>query len=172
MKNWPSFFLVCEQPGQYHSCLVIQPKEIKAAWAVIRFRLLVLDTILVCTAQTTGVVSSCRYKRQSKVTEYVSLLVLAKSGLPNLLWALAKHPVCRICTLAKKKKKACCVFQSHSLLSLYTNHSWLMEVVISHFARQRLLSSRVLLWRASVRWHPKNFPVEGYKSLATVSAVS
>lgn len=129
MKNWPSFFLVCEQPGQYHSCLVIQPKEIKAAWAVIRFRLLVLDTILVCTAQTTGVVSSCRYKRQSKVTEYVSLLVLAKSGLPNLLWALAKHPVCRICTLAKKKKKACCVFQSHSLLSLYTNHSWLMEVV-------------------------------------------
>lgn len=51
MKNWPSFFLACEHPNQYHSCLVIQQKEITAPATAIWLCLPVLDAILTWAAQ-------------------------------------------------------------------------------------------------------------------------
>lgn len=51
MKNWPSLFLACEHPDQYHSCLVIQQKEITAPATAIWLCLPVLDAMLTCAAQ-------------------------------------------------------------------------------------------------------------------------
>jgi len=68
MKNWPSFFLACEHPDQYHSCLVIQQKEITAPATAIWLRLPVLDAILTCTAQAAHTAPPLPMWRQDEVS--------------------------------------------------------------------------------------------------------
>lgn len=55
MKNWPSFFLACEHPNQYHSCLVTQQKEITAPAAAIWLRLPMLGAILTRAVQAVSI---------------------------------------------------------------------------------------------------------------------
>lgn len=68
MKNWPSFFLACEHPDQYHSCLVIQQKEITAPATAIWLRLPVLDAILTGAAQAAFIASPSPSRRQDEVS--------------------------------------------------------------------------------------------------------
>lgn len=68
MKNWPSFFLACEHPNQYHSCLVIQQKEITAPATAIWLRLPVLDAILTRAAQAALIPPSSPLRRQDEVS--------------------------------------------------------------------------------------------------------
>lgn len=68
MKNWPSFFLACEHPNQYHSCLVIQQKEITAPATAIWLRLPVLDAILTRAAQAARIPPSSPLRRQDEVS--------------------------------------------------------------------------------------------------------
>lgn len=68
MKNWPSFFLACEHPDQYHSCLVIQQKEITAPATAIWLRPPVLDAILTCAAQAALTASPSPPWRQDEVS--------------------------------------------------------------------------------------------------------
>lgn len=68
MKNWPSFFLACEHPDQYHSCLVIQQKEITAPATAIWLCLPVLDAILTCAAQAACIAPPSPLRRQDEVS--------------------------------------------------------------------------------------------------------
>lgn len=77
MKNWP-FFLACEHPDQYHSCLVIQQKEITAPATAVWLCLPVLDAILSCAAQAACTVSSSPSQCWDKDAES---LIVPNTGL-------------------------------------------------------------------------------------------
>lgn len=69
MKNWPSLFLACKHPNQYHSCLVIQQKEITAPATAIWLLLPVPDAILTCAAQAAHVAPPPPLPRQDEVSQ-------------------------------------------------------------------------------------------------------
>lgn len=83
MKNWPSFFLACEHPDQYHSCLVIQQKEITVPATAIWLRLPVLDAILTTAAQAAHIASPSPSQQQDKDA---GSLVLPNPGPCQLHW--------------------------------------------------------------------------------------
>lgn len=83
MKNWPSFFLACEHPDQYHSCLVIQQKEITVPATAIWLRLPVLDAILTRAAQAAHIASPSPSQQQDKDA---GSLVLLNPGPCHFCW--------------------------------------------------------------------------------------
>ena len=60
--------MACEHPNQYHSCLVIQQKEITAPATAIWLRLPVLDAILTCAAQAARIAPPSPLRRQDEVS--------------------------------------------------------------------------------------------------------